>query len=1254
MNNILKYTLCSLFALLVLDGMAFVSIRPRFLSADNGLSSNYIRCFAQDPRGYMWMGTTHGLIRYDGQQAKILIPSDLPHRQLMKDSRILNIKLWQNRYILVLLRGRKYCCYDTQTDQFVETDIDCQEVFYPKDTVKYDNRGNAIRSTMTGDIWLTDAKTKRVTHLSGIYNEALYQLNGQPRYGIVTDKDGLIWVSTYGNGLFIYDPKTEKTTHLLKKADNAVPIQTNYLINIFEDRAGNIWISQENMGVVCLTKQRANAERVFFTTQEQQDHTNSIHLLKHIGNTIYIGNRYNGLKVADGLLNIQEDISQLNDDVVAACKDLQGNIWTGSRESGVWVNKQNLRHRDEDPTSLAKGKISDIVCDQKGRVWISIFNGAVEMAEPDGKGSYRFLHFFTGDDAIVHPRKLLLDHGGYMWLCSDAGLYTFHPDQLKANPKNYRHISINTSDSETDEIHCICETRNHLIMAGTIDNGLAIIDNSVVGHPKDPIIHDTKKLLAFNNIQQLIEDDNGHVWGGSDNGLVCYDIQTQSLTLLKPAETELGNMFIENAVCKLDNGKLAFGSRHGIVVIDPKNTTQPQPCFRLRITDVSINGISVYDMENHQLAENLEQGTSILLEHNQNSLTFHFSDFEFDENINAKYSYRLKGHDNEWTAMSGSTAIYKNLSPGKYTMEITSQANTGKEDHILLQFNVEIRPPFWATWWAYLIYIGLAAAIITFVIRHFKRINELHNRIKVEEQLTEFKMQFFTNISHEFRTPLTIIRGAMERIQDTGKMPGELKQPISSMHKSVGRLMRMINQLLEFSKMHEGKLSLRVEKTDVVNFIRDIYSTFMEMAENKHMDYQFTTFAHAYNMYIDRNFLDKIAYNLISNAFKYTPAQRSIYIRLKLEDDGLHFIVEDTGIGVSKEKQAELFTRFNQSVFAKDSIGIGLHLTNELIRVHHGTICYTENPNGGSIFTVTLPTDEKVFCPSEIKSTEATPLQDNSGESQDKLYTYREVAPEPMNNITVLIVDDDHDVKEFINNGLQRYFTTQQASDGAEAFEMIKNQRPDLIVSDVMMPVMDGFELTKRIRAEQELADIPIILLTALDNEEKHVKGLGSGADSYITKPFSMQLLISQCVQLLEQRNRLRTSYAQKVVNQAETPALIVDEQEKKLRVQLDTWLTSHLNDPQLNIDQFAQKMGYGRTTFFKKVKHLTGQTPNDYIKTCRMEQAIKLLQDDTLTIAQVSYQIGIEDPYYFSKLFKNYFGITPTQYRKGETPKSS
>jgi Response regulators consisting of a CheY-like receiver domain and a winged-helix DNA-binding domain len=402
----------------------------------------------------------------------------------------------------------------------------------------------------------------------------------------------------------------------------------------------------------------------------------------------------------------------------------------------------------------------------------------------------------------------------------------------------------------------------------------------------------------------------------------------------------------------------------------------------------------------------------------------------------------------------------------------------------------------------------------------------------------------------------------------------------------------------------------------------------------------------AYEIPIDRQHIDKVVYNLLSNAFKYTPTKGNITVSVRVDEGHVNISVQDTGVGIPKEKQPELFQRFMQSTFASDSIGIGLHLTKALVEVHHGSVHFEENKPQGSVFVVELPAERSVYKDSDfLKKSELKPVATNQSSP-----VYRELAGEPMNDRTILVVEDDSDIVTMLKQTLGRFFHVSVAMDGAAALDMLNQEdKPDLIVSDVLMPVMDGYELTRRVRSNPATQTIPIVLLTALTNEEKRLKGIEHGADAYLTKPFETKLLISTCRQIIGQRDLLRRQAVDNPeVTTIAPPEIIVEERDKHLLSMMNAWLYDHISDPMLSVDQVAEAMGYRRSIFFKKVKALTGQIPADYIKTLRMNRAAELLQKETITVAEVCYKVGISDPHYFTKVFKQKFGISPKNIGKG------
>ena len=541
--------------------------------------------------------------------------------------------------------------------------------------------------------------------------------------------------------------------------------------------------------------------------------------------------------------------------------------------------------------------------------------------------------------------------------------------------------------------------------------------------------------------------------------------------------------------------------------------------------------------------------------------------------------------------------------------------------------------------------------------------NTLRNRIAVEKQLTEYKLVFFTNISHEFRTPLTLIQGALEKIQRRGKIPKEMTDSVKVMEKSTNRLLRLINQLLEFRKMQNNKLALSLEQTDVVAFLYEIFLSFNDAAESQRMDFRFLPSKPSYKMYIDKGYVDKITYNLLSNAFKYTPNGGTVCFSVEVNEVSKQLIitVSDTGVGIPKEKQHELFKRFMQSSFSGSSVGVGLHLTHELVNVHKGTITFRENEGGGSIFTVTLPTDTSLYEETDFLVVHNALLQkeelsaphstEQSGEEEEAELV---LPTEPLNTRKVLIIEDDNDVRALLKEEVGQYFEVETASDGPSGLERARTYDADLIICDVLMPGMTGFEVTRKLKNDFDTSHIPIILLTAMSSPESHLNAVESGADSFITKPFSLKLLLTRAFKLIEQREKLREKFSHDP--NMMRPAICTSDKDKEFADKLQRIMEQQIGNAEFTIDEFASMMGLGRTIFYRKTRGVTGYAPNEYIRIVRMKKAAELLRENRYKVAEVSYQVGINDPFYFSKCFKRQFGVSPSAYVRGreegeETP---
>lgn len=1219
-----------------------VVVSSRQFNTANGLPNNNIRSLAQDAKGFIWMGSPNGLYRFDGYFFTTYRYAETGDLRLLNNNHINACYALPGGRMLIREQGNLFSVYDTEQESFVDMPTDQMEALYqqmrrreapqhllaPYQSILArggnfinDNLGNVIVLDQTGQIWFVDSKTQETIQMK-VFDERLFTVTSSPKYKVLTsERTDMIWVSTNGCGITAYNRKTRELMHITRQSGL---ITTDDIQDICLDRNDNLWAAEEFHGVACLSVEQKQGETRLLDPSNGSVRSNQIRMIYQVADSLFwVVNTQGDIYEGDARLQQLKRNANQRVDIHSICTDHDGRLWIGSRKNGLrrpdgtW-----LRHAEGDGSTLSGNNINALFCDRDGRIWAGCEGAQLDLIG-DSVG-----HFLPKQ---ASPKVIIQSHDGTIWVGARTGLYAFQPDQLLQDSSQYRQV-LTSRDIRYSDINCIYEDTHGRLWVGTMGDGLYRSDDGGKSFSQLTVADG----LISNEIQSLIAADDEVLWIATTNGITRYHISDGHCEYIYNENNLQTNYNAEKCVCLLPDSLLAFGTNQGIVLYD---TRQAQPVVQhlpLTITNLLANGESISPIAD-----------KVTLAHNQNTLNIRFSTFTF--NTSTRYTYWLEGYDRQWSEPNTySFADYKNLPPGRYVLHVKAY-DSNRSANAECRLTIVVRHPWWQTWWAYLIYILLLAAISYAVYRQLRTVYQLRRRISIEQQLTEYKLQFFTNISHEFRTPLTIIRGAMDRIRSVKTIPADLRQPVSSMQKSTERMMRLINQLLTFRKMQNDKLSLSLEETDIVAFVKDIYLNFIDIAENKQISYTFLPSVKSFNMFIDRQHVDKMVYNLLSNAFKYTPAKGTIIVNLRQVDKQLTIAVADTGVGIPKEKQPELFQRFMQSAFSTDSIGIGLHLTKALVDVHHGQISFTENEPQGSVFTITLPVDRSVYRPEDFLR--ASDLEQPTVSSRQP--DYQEVAAEPMNDCPILVVEDDADVADFLKQTLQHYFNVTVALDGQTALNLLTADHDyRLIISDVMMPTMNGYELTSHIRKNNDTQAIPIILLTALTGEEKRIKGLEKGADAYLTKPFDTKLLIATCRQLIEQRALLRQSYAEQPAERTNVlPEIIVDERDKQLLDQMNRWLYNHISSPTLSVDDLAEAMGYRRSIFFKKVKALTGQTPADYIRTLRMNRAAEMLREETVSVAEVAYQVGISEPHYFTRIFKQQFGISPKKYQQGNRP---
>ena len=1118
--------------------------------------------------------------------------------------------LMGNRWIL--FTNRRSFSIDVRTGEVAE----CEgEWLIPNGRVLTDNKGRKWIYNKTGVLRLV--RQDKLVPLS-LFPQQTTNYIDHERFHIVEDNHGLIWISTYGKGLFVFNQDLTQSQHFVADKLGESPIASNYLLGIIADRHDGVWVSSEYGGVSHIQVMDKGVERIYPNGEGNMDFSNVVRMVKKMNDgTVMVGTREGSLYHYSADMSQVLGKSHFDSNVYGIVQMPNGETWIGTRGKGIYGAK-GLDFKDRNVFCMAS--------DAKHRMWIGTFGKGLSLVYPR-KDGYGVKTFFADSVGLNEVRCMVIDKYGVLWCGTSGGLIRIPVDEFVKDASRYKTY---VRDYEIRDV--IVDRQGRLWLSASGDGLVQVEPGDGETEPKFHVFN-TSNGLVNNLVQSVVDTPDGNLWISTQQGVTAWNARKKSFENYMFSRNPMGNVYNENSAVCLDDGRVVLGGNYGLTIIQPSRLSHVSG-----LTDVVFTSYPYSD--------------EITLTYEQRSPNIHFSTLDYSDVRNVKYTYRLEGFDQTWSKPSSTPwAAYQKLPAGKYLLHVkacTSDGTWGKESMLV----IHIKPPFYLTSWAIMIYVLLVLGVIILVVKFVHDKNVLRNRIRLEQELTRYKLVFFTNIAHEFRTPLTLMQGSLEkekRIMKANRWQTELEKTIRVMDKSVQRMLRLIDQLLEFRKMQAGKLKLSLQETDAVMFVKGICRMFDDAAESKEIAYSFESSEPAHAMFLDQQMIDKVVFNLLSNAFKYTPAKGTISVGLSFTDV-MTIRVADTGVGIPQEKREQLFSRFMQSSYTGESFGIGLHLTHELVRTHHGEITYQENEGGGSVFVVTIPLQKDCYEASDFLVRDSPILKAGLSQEHDKLddmvkdVTQQQASVTPLNRRTILLIEDDNDVREFLLSELESCFDLKVASDGKTGIAMAKELDVDLIVSDVMMPGMNGFELTKRLKNSFETSHIPIILLTALSTDENVLEGTESGADAYITKPFSPQLLMARILQLLNQREILRQKFGKEP--QEIRSAMLSNEQDSLFVKRLDSIVYSRLGEQDLSVDKVAGLLHLGRTIFYKKVRGTTGYTPNEYIRVIRLRKAAELLKEGEKNVSEVAYAVGFDNPYYFSKCFKEQFGMPPSQYR--------
>ncbi len=1107
----------------------------------------------------------------------------------------------------------------------------------------------------TGVAWLLNHQKGvwRYDHASGSLRHYMpeidirYQDQLGNNFFACYDTEGHIWVNPNGGGFSYYDEEQDK---LLSPLGGC----TNMVHSAMIDKRGSIWLGTCDLGL-----DRVDVSPVHFHLNDIRNQSGvasevrSFLLLRD--GTLLLGTKdfmVHRVKAKGEVLSKE----RLPQRVYAMLEAADGTMLYGTRGAGLIVRngKQEFRyaHEENNPASLSCSDIYDLIYDADSTLYIATYGGGInifrngEFVHPSNKWNSYPTNF--GEKV----RDLALVNDTTIWAACTSGL-------LRVNTR-----TLATQQTAFFDIRNITQTPDGHVWLSTFGGGLV----EVISPEKEEVLADDN-IHQYTSKNGLISDivlstaamPDGDLWFVFEEGVSHYDLQSQTFQHFMVLSPDMHASFGEAEAQVFPTGEVLFGYSSGFCWFAPNEIFHSKEFPRLQFTDFIVGNQSAKIGSGSPLNDNINCVEKIDLRHNQNVFTIYYTAIDYANAEHFMYAIKMDGLDRDWKYVDHlRAATYTNLSPGDYTFHVRSTNAQGLWGDNERTIQIHVHASFWASPFAWTIYLVLLIMLLWLLVHNFRTGNQLRQEMMVEQKVTDIKLRFFTNISHELRTPLTLITGPVENILHNEHISNEVRTQLEIVSSNASRMLRLINHILDFRKIQNQKMRLRVQESNLNILSEATFANFTKEAADKHVAFSFEPSPAPVLAWVDRERVDTIIYNLLSNAFKFTPSGKSITLRVK--DTPNYAIVEvaDTGIGIPKDKRAVLFERFasNNEINAsanKQGTGIGLNLVKELVDLHHGYIEVDSEPGKGATFTVLFKHGRDHFQQDVdiIYDDTNSPVEQLVSEEQEA----ENATPQDPNLHTLLVVDDNDDMRVFLHSILAAEYNVLTAADGAEALRISGANSIDLVVTDLMMPNMDGLELTQRLKSAIETSHIPVLLLTAKSAIESRLQALEYGADDYITKPFSPEYLLARIDNVLRQRKRLQENYRHMLILPTEVAKEEVVKTPNDIFLErLYTYMLQNLDNNALTVEDMVREMALGRTVFFNKLKSLTGLSPVEYIRDIRIRRAAEMLLDPNYNITEVTYMVGMNDSRYFSKCFKAVYGVTPSEYKKknGQIPPRS
>ena len=996
-------------------------------------------------------------------------------------------------------------------------------------------------------------------------------------------------------------------------------------------------------------------------------------------------------------------------------QDSKGIIWIATKGNGLVRAEQisptsmsykltRYQHDSNDMYSLSDNNVYCVYEDHHGRIWAATFAGGINYISQGEHGETVFINHRNNlkgypIDVCYKARFITSDNNGRLWVGTTTGAVAFDENFKKPEDIQFHHFSRVPNDTKSlsnNDVHWIIATQQKELYLATFGGGLnKLISISEDGHGEFKS-YSVLDGLSSDVLLSIREDHKQNLWISTENGICKFVPSGERFENYDERSISFRVRFSEAASTLTSGGDMLFGTSNGLFMFSPDSIRKSSYVPPVVFSKLMVANEDVIPGEKSILKVDLDDTQELVLSHDENIFSVQYAALDYTNPQNIQYAYILDGFEKQWTFADRQRSVtYTNLPKGDYIFRVRSTNSDGvwvDNERIL---NITILPSFWETPLAYVLYVCFVLLIIFVAVYILFTIYRLKHEVSVEQQISDIKLRFFTNISHELRTPLTLIAGPVEQVLKNDKLPADAREQLVVVERNTNRMLRLVNQILDFRKIQNKKMKMQVQQLNVVAFVRKIMDNFESVAEEHNIDFLFQTEKEALNLWVDADKFEKIVFNLLSNAFKYTPNGKMITVFIREDEGTVSVGVQDQGIGIAENKRKSLFVRFenlvDKNIFNQASSGIGLSLVKELVEMHKATISVDSRLGEGSCFKVDFLKGKEHYNSSVefILEDSVAPLSmerivdiANSSLQTEaaiadapdlEVSAVKEEAEESSSKELMLLVEDNQELRSFLRSIFASTYRVVEASDGMEGWSKALKYLPDIIISDVMMPEKDGIEMTRELRADMTTSHIPIILLTAKTTIESKLEGLEYGADDYITKPFSATYLQARVENLLMQRKKLQNFYRDSLTHvtvsetpvaqgetltdhastgpessAAEEPAMPeMSPNDRKFMDKLVDLMEQNMDNGELVVDDLVRELAVSRSVFFKKLKTLTGLAPIEFIKEMRIKRAAQLIETGEFNMTQISYMVGINDPRYFSKCFKAQVGMTPTEYRE-------